>query len=89
MHEAQDVTAFATQVAAGLKTDRVFLLVDFNAYTHEDPIQTQPLDGVRGGDHFKGQLRREDVVVGDREGGLVLGVRRMGSFFGGGSRGRR
>jgi 5'-nucleotidase len=40
VHEAQDVTAFATQVAAGLKTSRVFLLGDFNAYTHEDPLET-------------------------------------------------
>jgi hypothetical protein len=27
-------------VAAGLKTSRVFLLGDFNAYTHEDPLET-------------------------------------------------
>lgn len=30
------------------------------------------LDNVRGGDHFKGQFRREDVVVGDREGGETI-----------------
>ena len=40
VHEAQDVTAFATQVAASLSTNRVFLLGDFNAYTHEDPLET-------------------------------------------------
>ena len=30
------------------------------------------LDGVRGGDHFKGEFRREDVVVGDREDGEIF-----------------
>jgi predicted extracellular nuclease len=40
VHEAQDVTAFAGTVAAKLKTNRVFLLGDFNAYTHEDPMET-------------------------------------------------
>jgi predicted extracellular nuclease len=40
VHEAQDVTAFAKAQAAKLGTDRIFLLGDFNAYTHEDPLQT-------------------------------------------------
>ena len=39
VHEAQDVNAFASQVAAGLGTDRIFLVGDFNAYTHEDPLE--------------------------------------------------
>ncbi len=30
------------------------------------------LDGVRGGDHFKGEFRREDVSVGDRIGGEII-----------------
>ncbi|RKS72798.1 hypothetical protein CLV35_3049 [Motilibacter peucedani] len=40
VHEAQDVVAFASQVASSLGTNRVFLLGDFNAYTHEDPLET-------------------------------------------------
>ena len=39
VHEAQDVKAFAAQVAATLGTDRIFLVGDFNAYTQEDPLQ--------------------------------------------------
>jgi predicted extracellular nuclease len=39
VHEAQDVNAFATQVAASLGTNRIFLVGDFNAYTQEDPLQ--------------------------------------------------
>jgi predicted extracellular nuclease len=39
VHEAQDVTAFANQVAANLGTNRIFLVGDFNAYTQEDPLQ--------------------------------------------------
>ncbi|MGC9667640.1 ExeM/NucH family extracellular endonuclease [Planosporangium sp. 12N6] len=39
VREAQDTTAFAAQVAAGLGTDRIFLVGDFNAYTHEDPLR--------------------------------------------------
>lgn len=30
------------------------------------------LDGVRGGDHFKGEFRREDVSVGDRIGDEII-----------------
>ena len=30
------------------------------------------LDGVRGGDHFKGEFRREDVAVGDRVDGETV-----------------
>ena len=40
VHEAQDVITFANRVAARLGTDRIFLLGDLNAYTHEDPLQT-------------------------------------------------
>ena len=40
VHEAQDASAFATRTAAALGTNRIFLLGDFNAYTHEDPIET-------------------------------------------------
>ena len=39
VHEAQDAMAFASSVAAGLKTNRIFLVGDFNAYTHEDPME--------------------------------------------------
>ncbi|MEV8512184.1 ExeM/NucH family extracellular endonuclease [Dactylosporangium sp. NPDC051484] len=39
VRQAQDTTAFAAQVAAGLGTDRIFLVGDFNAYTHEDPMR--------------------------------------------------
>ena len=39
VHEAQDTVAFADSVAAGLKTNRVFLVGDFNSYTHEDPME--------------------------------------------------
>ena len=39
VHEAQAVTAFAAQAADTLHTDRIFLLGDFNAYTHEDPAE--------------------------------------------------
>jgi predicted extracellular nuclease len=40
VHEAQDASAFATKQAAAIGTNRIFLLGDFNAYTHEDPIET-------------------------------------------------
>jgi 5'-nucleotidase len=40
VHEAQDTIAFASSVAAGLKTNRIFLVGDFNSYTHEDPMET-------------------------------------------------
>jgi predicted extracellular nuclease len=40
VHEAQDTVAFANDVAAKLGTDRIFLLGDLNAYTHEDPLET-------------------------------------------------
>ncbi|WP_239133504.1 ExeM/NucH family extracellular endonuclease [Rugosimonospora africana] len=45
VHQAQDMAAFASQTASSLGTDRVFLLGDFNAYTHEDPMQTLYGDG--------------------------------------------
>lgn len=45
VHEAQDVNTFANQAGAALGTDRIFLLGDFNAYTHEDPLQTLYADG--------------------------------------------
>ncbi len=40
VHEAEAVVTFAAQRADALRTDRIFLLGDFNAYTHEDPMQT-------------------------------------------------
>jgi 5'-nucleotidase len=40
VHEAQDASAFATRQAAAIGTDRIFLLGDFNSYTHEDPMET-------------------------------------------------
>ena len=39
VHEAQDLAAFADEAAAKAGTDKVFLLGDFNAYTHEDPME--------------------------------------------------
>ncbi len=38
-HQAQDMLAFARDQAAALNTDKVFLVGDFNAYTHEDPME--------------------------------------------------
>ncbi|MDT5032888.1 MAG: uncharacterized protein QOC94_3059 [Actinoplanes sp.] len=37
--EARAVTAFASQSAASIGTDRILLAGDFNSYTHEDPMQ--------------------------------------------------
>jgi chitodextrinase len=45
VHEAQDTSAFATQVAASLGTNRIFLVGDFNSYTHEDPLEELYADG--------------------------------------------
>ncbi|MFF5291090.1 ExeM/NucH family extracellular endonuclease [Paractinoplanes globisporus] len=45
VHEAQDTIAFADSVAADLKTNRVFLVGDFNSYTQEDPMQVLYADG--------------------------------------------
>ncbi|WP_197060965.1 ExeM/NucH family extracellular endonuclease [Microbacterium mangrovi] len=39
VREAEDTVAFANGVAAGLGTERIFLLGDLNAYTHEDPLE--------------------------------------------------
>jgi 5'-nucleotidase len=39
VQEAQAVVSFANALKTSLGTDRVFLLGDFNAYTHEDPLQ--------------------------------------------------
>lgn len=39
VHEAEAVVTFAAQRADALRTDRIFLLGDFNAYTHEDPME--------------------------------------------------
>ncbi|QAY59561.1 ExeM/NucH family extracellular endonuclease [Microbacterium protaetiae] len=39
VHEARDLAAFADETAAAAGTDKVFLLGDLNAYTHEDPLQ--------------------------------------------------
>ncbi|MDG6108846.1 ExeM/NucH family extracellular endonuclease [Dactylosporangium aurantiacum] len=39
VREAQATAAFAAQVAASVGTDRIFLVGDLNAYTHEDPLQ--------------------------------------------------
>ncbi|NMO52426.1 ExeM/NucH family extracellular endonuclease [Actinoplanes sp. TBRC 11911] len=40
VREAQDTMAFASQSAAALGTNRIFLVGDFNSYTHEDPMET-------------------------------------------------
>jgi predicted extracellular nuclease/chitodextrinase len=45
VHEAADVNTFASRVAASLGTDRIFLVGDFNAYTHEDPLEELYGDG--------------------------------------------
>jgi predicted extracellular nuclease len=45
VHEAADVNTFASQTAATLGTNRIFLLGDFNAYTHEDPLEELYGDG--------------------------------------------
>jgi predicted extracellular nuclease len=39
VHQARDMVAFAQRVADEVDTSRIFLLGDFNAYTHEDPMQ--------------------------------------------------
>ena len=38
VREAQDTVAFASQVAASLGTNRIFLVGDLNSYTQEDPM---------------------------------------------------
>jgi hypothetical protein len=45
VHEAADVNTFATQAAANLGTNRIFLVGDFNAYTDEDPLEELYGDG--------------------------------------------
>jgi hypothetical protein len=45
VREAQAVNTFATQTAASLGTNRIFLVGDFNAYTHEDPLEVLYADG--------------------------------------------
>jgi chitodextrinase len=40
VREAQDTITFASQTAAALGTNRIFLVGDFNSYTHEDPMET-------------------------------------------------
>ena len=39
VREAQATSAFAARTAAALGTDRIFLVGDFNSYTHEDPME--------------------------------------------------
>jgi len=43
--QAEALSDFADQVAAGLDTDAVFLTGDFNSYTEEDPLQVLYGDG--------------------------------------------
>jgi len=43
--QAEALSDFADQVAAGLGTDAVFLTGDFNSYTEEDPLQVLYGDG--------------------------------------------
>ncbi|WP_281156037.1 ExeM/NucH family extracellular endonuclease [Streptomyces sp. HYC2] len=38
-HQAHDMLGFAQEQAQALKTDKVFLVGDFNAYNHEDPME--------------------------------------------------
>lgn len=39
VHQAADASAFASSRAAAIGTDRIFMVGDFNAYTHEDPAE--------------------------------------------------
>ncbi|OJF15936.1 ExeM/NucH family extracellular endonuclease [Couchioplanes caeruleus] len=39
VREAEAVVTFAAQTADTLRTNRIFLVGDFNAYTHEDPME--------------------------------------------------
>ena len=39
VREAQDTITFASSAASALGTNRVFLVGDFNSYTHEDPLE--------------------------------------------------
>ncbi|CAI9419165.1 ExeM/NucH family extracellular endonuclease [Nocardioides sp. T2.26MG-1] len=43
--QAEALSDFATEIAAGLDTDAVFLTGDFNSYTQEDPLQVLYGDG--------------------------------------------
>lgn len=45
VHEAKDMMAFAAQIAQAVGTDKIFLLGDFNAYTHEDPMLAMYAEG--------------------------------------------
>jgi 5'-nucleotidase len=45
VREAQAVNTFAAQTAAAIGTSRVFLVGDFNSYTHEDPMEVLYADG--------------------------------------------
>ncbi len=45
VREAQDTSAFAAQTATALGTNRIFLVGDFNSYTHEDPMEELYADG--------------------------------------------
>jgi 5'-nucleotidase len=45
VREAQAVNTFAAQTAASLATSRIFLVGDFNSYTHEDPLEVLYADG--------------------------------------------
>ncbi|MFU8851541.1 ExeM/NucH family extracellular endonuclease [Micromonospora sp. SL1-18] len=45
VRQAQDTSAFATQVADSLGTNRIFLVGDFNAYTQEDPMRVLYANG--------------------------------------------
>jgi 5'-nucleotidase len=40
VHQAEDASAFATKQAQAIGTNRIFMVGDFNAYTHEDPLET-------------------------------------------------
>lgn len=46
LHEVTDMWAWAQQQAAAVGTNRIFLVGDFNAYTHEDPISYLTSQGL-------------------------------------------
>lgn len=53
LHEAQDMWAWAQGVAQTAGTDKIFLVGDFNAYDHEDPVEYLLGQGLTDlGDHY-------------------------------------
>ena len=85
VHQAQDASAFAARVAASLKTNRVFLVGDFNAYTQEDPLRVlaaagytdlgstlDPSESTYSFDAMEGSL--DHVLANPAAGAMVTGA---------------